>query len=80
MKSFYTDIDECLVNNGGCAFSCMNLVGIDGPPDVNGNTSMGMGNTGLGYQCGCDTGFQLAGNNHDCIGMYIINLLNYLEH
>ena len=50
------DINECLVDNGGCEFSCINLEGIN-------NT------TGLGYQCGCDDGYQLAPNNHDCNGM-----------
>ena len=54
----YVDINECLVDNGGCEFSCTNLEGIN-------NT------TGLGYQCGCDFGYQLAPNNHDCNGMYV---------
>ena len=54
----HVDIDECLVDNGGCEFSCTNLEGIN-------NT------TGLGYQCGCDYGYQLAPNNHDCNGMYL---------
>ena len=27
--------------------------------------------TNLGYQCGCDSGYQLAPNNHDCVGMNI---------
>ena len=53
----YIDVNECLVNNGRCEFSCANLEGIN-------NT------TGLGYQCGCDNGYQLAPNNHDCNGMY----------
>ena len=55
----YIDINECLVDNGGCEFSCTNLEGIN-------NT------TGLGYQCGCDFGYQLAPNNHDCNGMYYV--------
>ena len=54
----YVDINECLVDNGGCEFSCTNLEGIN-------NT------TGLGYQCECDNGYQLAPNNHDCEGMCI---------
>ena len=52
----YIDIDECLVDNGGCEFSCTNLEGIN-------NT------TGLGYQCGCENGYQLAPDNHDCDGL-----------
>ena len=55
--NYYVDINECLVDNGGCEFSCTNLEGIN-------NT------TGLGYQCGCDNGYQLAPNNHNCSGMY----------
>ena len=58
MYIHYTDINECLVDDGGCEFSCTNLEGIS-------NT------TGLGYQCGCDYGYQLAPNNHDCNGMYV---------
>ena len=54
----FVDIDECLVSNGGCEFNCTNLEGI--------NIA-----TGLGYQCGCQAGYQLATNNHTCIGMYI---------
>ena len=54
----YVDINECLVDNGGCEFSCTNLEGIN-------NT------TGLGYQCGCDYGYRLAPNNHKCNGMYV---------
>ena len=57
MLMCYTDINECLISNGGCEFSCANLEGTN-------NT------TGLGYQCGCDDGYQLTPNNHDCIGMY----------
>ena len=57
MLMFYTDINECLISNGGCEFFCTNLEGINN-------------RTGLGYQCGCDDGYQLAPNNHDCIGMY----------
>ena len=56
MLIYYTDINECFIDNGGCEFSCINLEGIN-------NT------TGLGYQCGCDKGYQLAPNNHDCNGM-----------
>ena len=52
------DVDECLVDNGGCEFSCTNLEGIN-------NT------TGLGYQCGCDYGYQLAPDNHGCVGMCV---------
>ena len=54
----YTDINECLVGNGGCEHNCTNLEGISST-------------TGLGYQCGCDDGYQLAANNHDCKGRYI---------
>ena len=57
--NYNLDINECLVDNGGCESSCTNLEGID-------NT------TGLGYQCGCDFGYQLAPNNHDCNGMYYV--------
>ena len=57
MLMYYTDINECLISNGGCEFSCTNLEGINN-------------RTGLGYECGCDDGHQLAPNNHDCIGMY----------
>ena len=53
----YVDIDECLAGNGGCEFSCTNVEGINST-------------TGLGYQCGCDYGFQLAPDNHNCSGMY----------
>ena len=51
----YIDINECLVGNGGCEFSCTNLEGINSA-------------TGLGYQCGCDDGYQLGANNHNCKG------------
>ena len=54
----YVDINECLVDNGGCEFSCTNLEGINNA-------------TGLGYQCGCDNGYQLTPNNHDCEGMCV---------
>ena len=57
MLMCYTDINECLISNGGCEFSCTNLEGINN-------------RTRLGYQCGCDDGYQLAPNNHGCIGMY----------
>ena len=56
--TMYVDIDECLVDNGGCEFSCTNLEGINST-------------TGLGYQCRCDYGYQLAPNNHNCNGMYV---------
>ena len=52
----FVDINECNVDNGGCAFSCTNLEGINST-------------TGLGYQCGCNYGYQLDPNNHDCNGM-----------
>ena len=55
---YYTDINECLISNGGCEFSCTNLEGINN-------------RTGLGYQCGCDDGYQIAPNNLHCIGMYV---------
>ena len=55
---YYTDINECLISNSGCEFSCTNLEGINN-------------RTGLGYQCGCDDGYHLAPNNLDCIGMFI---------
>ena len=54
----YTDINECLVGNGGWEFSCTSLEGIS-------NT------TGLGYQCGCDDGYKLGENDHDCKGKCI---------
>ena len=57
MFIYCTDINECLTGNGGCEFSCTNLKGINNTTD-------------LGYRCGCDDGYQLAPNNHDCIGMY----------
>ena len=61
----FVDINECLVDNGGCEFSCTNLEGIN-------NT------TGLGYQCGCDYGYQLAPDNHNCTGMYLsMNVCTY---
>ena len=64
--TYYADINECLISNGGCEFSCTNLEGINN-------------RTGLGYQCGCNDGYQLAPNNHDCIGMeYIHDLLEIL--
>ena len=52
---YYTDINECLVDNGGCERNCTNLQGINSV-------------TGLGYQCGCDNGYQLTSNDHDCNG------------
>ena len=55
----YVDIDECLVDIGGCEFSCTNLEGIN-------NT------TGLGYQCGCDNGYKLTADNHDCYGIHVV--------
>ena len=61
----YVDINECLINNGGCESICTNLEGIN-------NT------TGLGYQCGCDFGYQLAPNNHDCNGMYVCTYVLYV--
>ena len=68
----YIDIDECAINNGGCEFSCTNLEGIGGLTVGNGSGStMDSAVTNLGYQCGCDTGYQLAPNNHDCVGMNI---------
>ena len=57
---YYTDINECLISNSGCEFSCTNLEGINN-------------RTGLGYECGCDDGYQIAPNNHDCIGMKYIH-------
>ena len=54
----YVDINECLVDNDGCEHYCTNLQGIN-------NT------TGLGYQCECYHGYQLAPNNHDCNGTYV---------
>ena len=58
---YYTDINECLIDNGGCEYNCTNLEGINST-------------TGLGYQCGCHNGYQLASNNHDCIGKeHLIN-------
>ena len=60
MLIYYTDINECLISNGGCEFSCTNLEGINN-------------RTGLGYQCGCDDGYQLAPNNHDCNGTEYIH-------
>ena len=59
MLMYYTDINECLISNGGCEFSCTNLESISN-------------RTGLGYQCRCGDGYQLAPNNHDCIGMEYI--------
>ena len=53
----FIDINECNVRNGGCETSCTNLEGVNST-------------TGLGYQCGCDVGYQLAPNNHDCNGTY----------
>ena len=64
----YVDINECLVDNGGCESICTNLEGIN-------NT------TGLGYQCGCDYGYQLAPNKHDCNGMCVHTYVSsYLLH
>ena len=70
----YIDINECLIENGGCEFSCTNLEGINST-------------TGVGYQCGCDYGYQLASNNHDCDGAYIyaytyvrMQVCNYIIH
>ena len=57
MLIYYTDINECLTDNGGCEHNCINLEGINST-------------TGLGYQCGCDNGYQLAPNYHNCNGMY----------
>ena len=69
MYVHYIDIDECLIDNGGCESSCTNLEGIN-------NT------TGLGYQCGCDNGYQLAPNNHNCTGMYcvVIRIRRYVQY
>ena len=68
----FVDIDECATNNGGCAFSCTNLEGIGGLTDMIGSgLTTDNASTNLGYQCGCDTGYQLAPNNHDCAGMNI---------
>ena len=37
--------------------------------------------TGLGYQCGCDTGYRLDPNNHDCNGMCVsIIMYMYANH
>ena len=58
MLIYYTDINECLIDNGGCEHNCINIEGINN-------------RTGLGYQCGCDNGYQLAPNNHDCNGMCV---------
>ena len=63
MLIYYTDINECLIDKGGCEFSCTNLEGINST-------------TGLGYQCGCDNGYQLAPNNHDCNGTYVYVAVN----
>ena len=57
--NYFVDINECLVDNGGCEFNCTNLVG-------------------LGYQCGCDTGYQLAPNNHNCNGTYTVYVHVYI--
>ena len=54
--NWYLDINECLMDNGGCEHSCTNLEGINNA-------------TGLGYQCGCQYGYQLAPNNDDCNGI-----------
>ena len=56
------DINECLIDNGGCEHSCTNLEGINNA-------------TGSGYQCRCKYGYQLAPNNHDCNGMYFMHML-----
>jgi len=70
---------------------CINLKGIGGLPDISGSGSGGLGSgdsnldpgsansiSELGYQCECDTGYQLAPNNHDCIGMYIAIAEQYI--
>ena len=67
MYVHYTDFDQCLVDNGGCEFSCTNLEGIN-------NT------TGLGYQCGCDYGYQLTPDNHNCTGMYLTTYTHVFMH
>jgi len=78
IKNCYVDINECLVDNGGCEFLCINLKGIGGLPDISrsgsGDSSLVYPDSAnsisnLGYQCECDTGYQLAPNHHDCIGM-----------
>ena len=61
------DINECLVDDGGCEFSCKNLKGINNATD-------------LGYQCGCDYGYQLTLNNHDCDGMYVTTHMHIIIH
>ena len=82
MKLYFVDINECLVDNGGCEFSCTNLVGIGGLPDISGSGSITnsesiTNETNLGYQCGCDTGYQLAPNNHNCNGNYTVCMYAY---
>jgi len=52
------------------------LEGIDGLPDTSGSGSImdseATNNvTNLGYQCGCDTGYRLAPDNHNCVGMNV---------
>ena len=61
----YIDINECLVDNGGCEFFCTNLEGINST-------------NGLGYQCGCNNGYQLAPNDHDCEGMCVYTWICWL--
>lgn len=46
------------------------MSGLDSALDSMGTTNA-TSQTNLGYQCGCDAGYHLAPNNHDCIGMYI---------
>ena len=83
---YYIDINECLIDNGGCEFSCTNLEGIGASPDISGSgstldsigTTNATNQTNLGYQCGCDTGYHLAPNNHDCVGMYIAIAMYYM--
>ena len=55
----YVDINECFVDKGGCEHNCENLEGI--------NLS-----TGLGYQCECMYGYQLAPDKHNCNGTYYL--------
>ena len=38
---------------------------------MSGSGFMDNATTNLGYQCGCDSGYHLAPNNHDCVGMNI---------
>ena len=46
----YTDIDECLDNNGGCNHSCTNADG--------------------SFECSCDAGYFLSGDQRTCLGLY----------